>query len=165
FAYLEKHMEEILHKQKEPLETILQRSCAIKAEVVQSDEKEAGLRAILNWGHTFAHAIETMTDYSTYLHGEAVAIGMNCAAFTSKELGLVDDQFVKRQMQLCHRAGLPTHLPPDLDVDRMIGLMAGDKKAISGKITCILAHGIGKVDIAPDVDPALIKKAVLLLKS
>lgn len=165
FAYLEQNMEAILRKETKALEIILERSCAIKAEVVQSDEKEAGLRAILNWGHTFAHAIETMTHYNTYLHGEAVAIGMNCAACTSRELGLVDDLFVKRQRDLCRHAGLPTLLPKGLDVDRMVALMAGDKKAVSGKITCIVARAIGQVEIASDVDPALIKKAVTPLIS
>lgn len=154
FEYLEKHVEEM---RPETLAFILKRSCEIKTQIVQQDEKERGLRAILNYGHTFAHALETATDYATYLHGEAVAIGMCCAAHVSQELGFVDGTFVDKLSALCRHAGLPTQLPSHLNVEKFLALMAGDKKAVCGKINLVLARKIGKAELARDVDPEIVK--------
>jgi len=161
FAYLEKHLPAILNKNLKSLESIIYKSCALKADVVQKDEKEQGLRAILNWGHTFAHAIETATNYDTYLHGEAVSIGMCCAASASLEKGLVDKEFVKKQVSICQQAGLPTKISKDLDIDHLIDLMKADKKSLSGQINLILAKKIGQVELVKNVDRDTIKKAFL----
>lgn len=161
FATLEREMPNLLMCNPTILQTIIHRSCAIKAEIVNADERDSGRRAILNWGHTFAHAIETATKYAAYSHGEAVAIGMSCAAYVSHLLGYVDLQFVHRQDTLCEQAGLPTDLP-NIPLHQLIAHMRGDKKAISKKISLILAKGIGNVFKTDGVDEAIIIKALEL---
>lgn len=158
FDYLEKHIEEI--SRPEHLQYIVDRSSAIKAYIVEQDEKKKGIRAILNFGHTFAHAIETATNYATYLHGEAVAIGMCCAAHASQELGFVDQSFVKRLQDLCKRAHLPTHLPSHINVDELIARMSGDKKAADGKIALVISHKIGNADLVNEVNSQIVKKVL-----
>lgn len=160
FEYLENNMEEILEKKGKQLEYMIQKSCEIKVEIIEKDETETGLRAILNWGHTFAHAIETLTHYSLFLHGEAVSIGMCCAAVTSEQLGLVEHSFVRRVRDLCHQAGLPTKLPSQLNLEALLKLMRGDKKSISGKLNLVLANKIGHVELVSDIDPEAIKRAL-----
>lgn len=159
FCFLENQMEELLQLTPDLVRKVIQRTCEIKVEIVQIDERENSLRAILNWGHTFAHAIEAATHYATYLHGEAVAIGMSCAASMSHYLGFVPLDFVHRQDNLCAKAGLSTKLP-EFSVDQLLSLMAEDKKAVGRNISLIVAHGIGKVSQLHDVDEAIIKKVL-----
>lgn len=156
FNYLEENLEQIIALQPEKIATIISRSCMIKTAIVQKDEKDLGIRAILNYGHTFSHAIETATEYQSYLHGEALAIGMSCAAHLSAELGYVDDNFINRQDQLIHRAGLKTQLP-HIDLDKLISLMAADKKANAGALSCIVCLRIGKAAKINDIPRQLIK--------
>ena len=163
FEFVQKNMSSILQKDKKKLDTIVRQSCAIKAQVVKQDEKEQGLRAILNFGHTFAHAIESATQYKGYLHGEAVAIGMSCAAHVSQALGLIDKGIVKQIDEVCSQAGLSTTLP-DVPLDHLIRLMGGDKKAVRGKISLIVAQKIGKVIQMPDVDKEIIHAALTAKK-
>lgn len=163
FKYLEKNLKKIVQSGPSEMGPLIEKTALIKIQIVQQDEKEHGARAFLNWGHTFAHALETITHYQKYLHGEAVAIGICCGAQVSKELGLVDESFIKRQERLCIEANLPTKLPQGLDLDKLIDLMAGDKKAVSGKINLILARKIGQVEKVNDVDRNTIKKALLVL--
>ena len=140
----------------------VKRSCEIKAEVVGQDERESGLRAILNFGHTFGHAIEAGMGYGAWLHGEAVGAGMVMAAELSRELGLVDAGFVQRLTALIERAGLPTR-GPVLDVQdnagRYLQLMRIDKKAEGGEIRFVLIDGPGRavVRAAPD---ALVRQVI-----
>jgi 3-dehydroquinate synthase len=162
FEFLEKHMEDILAKNPEKLKTIITKACKIKTDIVRADEKEHNVRAILNYGHTFAHAIEALTNYELYTHGEAVSIGMSCAAKVSRILGYVDDEFVKRQDNLCASAQLPVHLPPSICPDDMLRLMLHDKKTVKGKIKLIIPRRIGKVDQLHDVDPAVLCDALKL---
>jgi 3-dehydroquinate synthase len=158
--FLERYMSHLLNRDAEKIKSIIAKACKIKAEVIRIDEKEKNLRSILNYGHTFAHAIEAATQYNRYTHGETVSIGMSCAARISREMGYVDADFVKRQTNLCQQAGLPVDLPSDLPIDALIELMSRDKKAVLGKINLILPRKIGKVDKINDIDPALIKRAL-----
>lgn len=158
--YLEHYLDNILKGNEEKTKTMIARAVKIKVEIVKADEKDKTLRAVLNYGHTFGHALEAITHYSTYKHGEAVSIGMSCAAHTSLALGLVDQNFLQRQDALCKKAKLPVGLPKDIDLDKLIALMTADKKAVSGKINLILPRKIGKVDLIQNVDPELIKSAL-----
>ena len=131
----------------------ISRSCELKAAVVASDEKESGLRAILNFGHTFGHAIEAGTGYGTWLHGEAVGCGMVLAAELSQRLGLIDAAVARRVAALVERAGLPVRLPP-LAAAELLALMGHDKKAEGGAPRFILLDALGHARIAP-VDASL----------
>lgn len=159
FHFLEQHVAQIIQRDPQILERIITRSCEIKAEIVQQDEQDKNVRAILNWGHTFAHAIETATHYMKYSHGEAVAIGMSCAAHVSHALGFVDDDFIRQQDRLCQQLGLPITFP-DISLEKCLQLMAKDKKAVVGKISLIIAEKIGKVFKINAVDPEIIKKTL-----
>jgi 3-dehydroquinate synthase len=160
FEFLEQNIADILCLDKEKLATIVQSASSFKAKIVDEDEKEKGRRGILNYGHTFGHAIETATEYRAYLHGEAISIGMCCAAHTGRLMGFVDDAFVKRQNRLCQKAGLPTLLPASIDSDRLIELMQRDKKTTAGKIKFILPKGLGQVVQTIDVPTATLRKAL-----
>jgi 3-dehydroquinate synthase len=141
----------------------VKRSCEIKAEVVSQDERESGLRAILNFGHTFGHAIEAGLGYGAWLHGEGVGCGMVMAARLSRGMGLADVAFVERLTRIVQRAGLPV-VAPVLDaqdnVGRYMALMRVDKKADAGQIQFILVDGQGKATVAPAPD-ALVAEVIL----
>lgn len=160
--WLEGSVDNVLAKDSSALAHVVQRSCEIKAWVVSQDEKETGLRAILNFGHTFGHAIEAGMGYGVWLHGEGVAAGMVMAAELSRRLGLVDTAFVERLTALIARAGLPTK-GPVLDVadnaGRYLELMRIDKKSEGGEIRFVLIDGPGKavVRAAPD---ALVREVI-----
>lgn len=157
FQYLEKHIEKALNRDPEVLAYIVARSCAIKAEVVAGDEREHGRRAILNYGHTIGHAIETHTGI---LHGEAVSLGMLYAARIAHQMGLFNEDGVTRLTQLLKRAHLPTHRK-DLDIGAILATMLHDKKTVAGQFRFLLAHGIGSVEIHDDVRTDLIEKVLL----
>lgn len=159
YEYLCDHIERIDNRDRETLKKIVIDTCRIKVDVVSKDEKDQNLRAILNYGHTFGHAIETATQYQVYTHGEAVSIGMSCAAYVAKHLGLVDNAFIKNQDSLCQELGLPTTLP-NIDTTVLINLMKRDKKSLSGKINLIVPEKIGKVITAPNVATEIITKAL-----
>jgi 3-dehydroquinate synthase len=129
----------------------VRRSCEIKADVVGQDEREAGLRAILNFGHTFGHAIEAGMGYGQWLHGEAVGCGMVMALELSRELGGVDAAFVERATALIARAGLPTH-GPKLGAQRYLDLMRLDKKAEAGEIRFVVIAAPGRAQVRPAPD-------------
>ena len=140
----------------------VRRSCEIKADVVGQDEREGGLRAILNFGHTFGHAIEAGMGYGAWLHGEGVGCGMVMAARLSQRLGLIDQAAVDRLTRLVERAGLPV-VGPRLDrtdsAGRYLSLMRVDKKAEGGEIKFVLIDGIGRAVVrgAPD---ALVREVI-----
>lgn len=153
--WLEHNLNAVLAKEQSALAYVVQRSCEIKARVVSQDEKESGLRAILNFGHTFGHAIEAGMGYGVWLHGEGVAAGMVMAAELSNRLGLVDAGFVQRLTTLIRLAGLPTKGPvlnTDDNAGRYLELMRIDKKAEAGEIRFVLIDGPGRalVRAAPD---------------
>ncbi|GKZ01532.1 hypothetical protein MPSEU_001103800 [Mayamaea pseudoterrestris] len=143
FEWQEEHMDELLQRNPEALRYAITRSCQNKAAVVKADEKEAGLRATLNLGHTFGHAIENGSGYGTWLHGEAVAIGTAMATSMSARLGWIDTSLVKRVYDILHRAKLPTELPLDspMNRDNFLRLMSVDKKVANGQLRLILLKG------------------------
>lgn len=126
---------------------IITRSCQAKADVVSKDERESGLRAILNYGHTIGHALESLTDYETFVHGEAVAIGMVAAGRLAVKLGLWSEQEAERQDRLIVKASLPTRIPSYLSVDDIISHLYIDKKVKNGRIRFVLPSSIGSVSI------------------
>lgn len=145
----------------ELLETIITRSCGAKAEVVSQDEKEGGIRAILNYGHTIGHAVESLTNYKQFVHGEAVAIGMVAAGKIALEMSLWTEAEAKRQDTLITKTGLPTDIPPELVMDDILTTIKSDKKVKAGKVRFILPTTIGKVTITDKVSPEIITTAFL----
>ena len=155
-AWLEAHMDALIARDPAALAHVVKRSCEIKAWVVGQDEREAGLRAILNFGHTFGHAIEAGLGYGEWLHGEAVGCGMVMAAHLSQRLGLVDAIFVHRLTQLIAKAGLPVKGPVLSDTDnagRYLALMRVDKKSEAGDIRFVLIDGPGRAAVRSAPEP------------
>jgi len=146
FEYLEQHAEDIAAKDRGCLEYVIRRCCEIKAHVVELDEKESGLRAVLNYGHTLGHAFETVAGYRELVHGEAVALGMVLAARISSSLGHCSAADVDRISRLITRLGLQT-LPPEADRARLVEAIVTDKKSRNGSISFICNHGIGSFAI------------------
>ncbi len=159
FAWLEEHLDEVLSGETDALMKVILDSCADKAEIVARDELEGGLRAILNYGHTFGHAIEVASGYGTYLHGEAVAIGMVLAADLSRRLDLLRESEQQRIYRIVESAGLPT-VAPRLPADDYLRYMRVDKKAQGGQIRFILLRGIGEAIITGDVPEAAIRQTL-----
>jgi len=160
FAYLEQHADAISHRDAECLEHIVAQSCRLKAQVVADDEREeTGRRAILNYGHTFCHAIEQVSGYGQFLHGEAVAIGMICAARLAADLTMVDSTVIERQLVLLRRLSLPVDLPP-LDENDLLVAMQHDKKTENGKLRFILPRRIGNVEVITGVEEDRVRKVL-----
>ena len=149
--WLERHLDALLARDEAALRHAIRRSCEIKAEVVSQDERENGLRAILNFGHTFGHAIEAGLGYGEWLHGEAVGCGMVMGADLSVRLGLLDASDAERLTRLIRRAGLPVR-GPALGAERYLSLMRVDKKAAGGEIRFIVLEGIGRASMRPAPD-------------
>lgn len=152
--WLETNMSLLLTRDKQALAYAIERSCANKAEVVGEDEFESGVRATLNLGHTFGHAIETGSGYGHYLHGEAVAIGACFAADLSRRLGWLTDMDVARILNIFQAANLPINPPEQMTPEQYVDLMAVDKKNIDGKIRVILLEAVGKASLPVNVDQA-----------
>lgn len=152
FEYLEEHSQATVKKQVEQVTHLVAQSCLCKAIVVEEDEREtAGRRAILNYGHTFAHAIESVAGYGALLHGEAVAIGMNMAARLAEKMGRVPAEFVARQENLLKTLSLPTRFE-DADAELMWEKMQHDKKTQHGKLHFVLPTRIGHVELVSGID-------------
>jgi 3-dehydroquinate synthase len=143
FERLERNVDGLLRHDVELLAGVVERCCRLKARVVEDDETEGDYRAILNFGHTIGHAIETLTEYRRLLHGEAVAIGMVCAARLSQALGSLPRAGVDRLEKLLHALGLPTQVPPDLERGQIGLAIEADKKAAGGKIKFVCLEKIG----------------------
>ena len=156
FEWLETNINALLARDKQALAYAIERSCINKADIVSEDETETSVRATLNLGHTFGHAIETGAGYGTYLHGEAVAIGTCQAADLSRRKGWLTDADVDRIIALFKKCNLPTHPPEKLDSDRFLELMAVDKKNVNGQIRLILLSKIGVATLPIDVDQDLL---------
>jgi len=142
------------------LREILEKSAASKARVVAADEREGGLRAVLNYGHTLGHVVETLTGYTTYLHGEAVGLGMLMAGTIARRMNLWDADAEARQRALVAAAGLPLTLPP-LDPEAVLNTLQSDKKVRNGLVRFVLPTAIGKVVVRDDVDAGTILEALL----
>lgn len=145
------------------LSDILTHSCQAKADVVAQDEKESGLRAILNYGHTIGHAIESLTNYDTFVHGEAVAIGMVAAGKIAVEMNLWTEVENQRQNNLLKHIGLPTQIPQYLEVNQIIDHLQNDKKVKDGKVRFVLPTEIGKVIITDQVTNQILSKILPMI--
>jgi 3-dehydroquinate synthase len=151
YQWLDMNMERLLDFEAGVLSEAVYRSCVNKAVVVASDEKESGIRAILNFGHTFGHAIETSQGYGNWLHGEAVSVGMVIAANMSARLGWISSTEALALQALLARAKLPTK-PPQMSCDEFLSLMAVDKKVLDGRLRLVLLKSIGKATVTSDVN-------------
>lgn len=162
FTWLEKHIDDLKELQTRELEYAIRRSCEIKAKIVAMDQLEkTGARMLLNYGHTFGHAIETGLGHGTWLHGEAVGCGMVLAARFSEQLGLVSAPTTERITRLIKQAGLPERLPGRLDRAQMVKLMQRDKKNLSGKQHLILIHKIGSAFVENKISPAQVQNFLM----
>jgi len=162
FAKLEdtKRLDQMRYVDEELLQIILSRSCQAKAAVVSKDEKEAGLRAILNYGHTIGHAVESLTGYKLVNHGEAVAIGMVAAGQIAVQLRMWKSADAERQDALIQKAGLPTKLPNVLDIEGILDTLQTDKKVEAGKVRFVLPTQIGAVTVTDQVPADVIRQVL-----
>ena len=144
----------------ELLQSIIIRSCQAKADVVGKDEKESGLRAILNYGHTIGHAVESLTGYKVINHGEGVAIGMAAAGAIAVKLNLWQNSSQYRQLELIKKVGLPTALPPGLAIPDIIDLLQSDKKVKNGRVRFVLPTEIGTATVTDQVAPEVITQVL-----
>jgi 3-dehydroquinate synthase len=151
FAWLEENMPLLLSRDAETLIYAITKSCELKARIVAADETEQGVRALLNLGHTFGHAIEAATHYKTWLHGEAVAVGMIMAAYLAVQQGYLAHSDAIRIEQLIDAAGLPKYPPKNIRNSEWLELMARDKKVQHGKLRFILPTGLGRASIFSDI--------------
>jgi len=158
FAYIETHIEAIQAMEVEALTHLIRRSCEIKAAVVVADEREHGLRAILNYGHTLGHAIEQVTEYGTYLHGEAISIGMLYASLLSETVCGLEPEITRRQRALFKAFDLPV-AAADLDWASLRAAMRVDKKAANTVPRYVLAHELGKVGLPLEVEDTALNEA------
>lgn len=160
FTWLEQNIAKLIGCDADAVQYAIERSCINKAEVVAQDERESGVRATLNLGHTFGHAIEAGMGYGAWLHGEAVAVGMAMAAKMSQRLGWLDERAVTRTFDLLEAAHLPTAAPKELTADRFIEFMAVDKKVVNKRIRLVLLKGIGEALVTDDYDLALLTRVI-----
>ena len=151
YRWLEQHIPKLMAREEAALAEAIERSCSNKATVVSADEREGGLRAILNLGHTFGHAIETAQGYGQWLHGEAVAVGMVLALELSARRGLIPGSEVANLCALLQTAALPTAPPADMSPETFVELMARDKKVVDGRLRLVLLAAIGEACIVDDV--------------
>ena len=165
FAWLEEHSNDLLSLQPEAINDAVMKSCTNKAAIVAEDEQEAGVRALLNLGHTFGHAIEAGVGYGQWLHGEAVGLGMLMAADLSFRLGWITNTEVKRIEQILRRLALPIMLPEGLSVGRLRELMSVDKKIKNGKLFLILLRGIGQAVKTDQFDEAMLSETLQYFSS
>ncbi len=161
--WIEENIESIMKKQMDTLIHTIERCCQIKAEIVSQDEREKGLRAILNFGHTVGHGLESITSYNYYTHGEAVGLGMIYESLIAHNMGLVDESLVHLLIRLLEKAGLPTRIQ-EINVEDLIIAMGRDKKNKSGSIAFLLPVDFGKVEIFNNIDMNLIYKVYEVLK-
>ena len=160
FAWLEANADAILHRDAEAVRHIVGRSCRLKADVVERDERETtGLRAVLNYGHTFAHAFEKVGGYGVWLHGEAVSAGMLCASVLAERRGLIDARTTERQRNLLEKFGLPT-APREWSADELIAVMGNDKKTSAGRLRFVLPRRLGEAGLFDDVPEADVRRVL-----
>jgi len=163
FHYLEQNIAGLNQRSADVLRTVIARSCELKAEVVEQDEHErTGLRAILNYGHTFAHAFETLCGYGELMHGEAVSIGMVYASYLAEKLNLITHHETERQIQLLQALGLPVLLPEgtQLNTDDIIDRMKLDKKTVGGQLRFVLPTSVGRVEVFKEIPEELVREVL-----
>ena len=160
FRDLDEHADALLRQETSLLERVVARCCRLKADVVEADEREGDLRAVLNFGHTVGHAIETLTEYRRYLHGEAVAIGMVCASRLSTAVASLSRADADRIEALLVKLGLPTAVPTDLSAEQIALTIEADKKAAGGRIKFVCLEAIGKTKFAALPAPEIARLAL-----
>jgi 3-dehydroquinate synthase len=160
-----KRLDQQRYVSEELLQTILSASCEAKAHVVSQDEKEAGLRAILNYGHTIGHAVESLTGYKVVNHGEAVAIGMVAAGQIAVALELWDQDSADRQNALIQKTGLPTRLPAGMDLEAIVAALQSDKKVKDGRVRFVLPEAIGAVTVTDQPTAEVILRVLESMQS
>lgn len=160
FAWLENNIDALNHHDEQAISYAIHRSCEVKAEVVAQDEKEGAIRAILNLGHTFGHAIEAEQGYGAWLHGEAVAAGMVMAVDLSCRLGWLENSVLDRTIRLIEQANLPIKAPNNMTVESFLSAMALDKKNIHGKLRLVLLNDLGRAVITEEADIELVKQVI-----
>lgn len=160
FVWLEENMSKLYSQDEQALTYAIARCCAIKAEVVEQDEKESGIRALLNLGHTFGHAIEAELGYGNWLHGEAVSAGTVMAAKTAQLLSLITEQQLERIIAILKQANLPVHTPDTMSFDDFLKHMMRDKKVLSGQLRLVLPTGIGSAEVVSNVPNEYIEQAI-----
>ncbi|MCX7569392.1 3-dehydroquinate synthase [Tumebacillus sp. DT12] len=160
FRWIGHSLDALLERDDAALAELLARSCRIKAAIVSADERETGERALLNFGHTLGHAVESLARYGTFTHGDAVAIGMAAAADLSVALGLMARTDADEIIALLSRAGLPVRIPRDLPAGELIAAMRQDKKAVGGSLTFVLCREIGQAEVVRRVDEAVICQVI-----
>ena len=161
FEWQERNVDALMARDGDVVVKAIERSCVNKAEVVALDEKEGGVRATLNLGHTFGHAIETGIGYGEWLHGEAVSVGMVMAADMSERLGWIDESVARRTLDLLKKFDLPTDVPEGMTVETFEKLMAVDKKAANGKLRLILLKGdLGGCVFTADFDARVLAETL-----
>lgn len=161
FEWCEQNIEKLVQRDPEALRYAMKRSCKYKADVVSEDEKESGIRAILNLGHTFGHAIEASMGYGEWLHGEAVAAGMVMATLMSERMGLVKPQVRGRLEKLLLKASLPVRPPPSVTLQRFMTYMSIDKKVESGKLRLVLLRNPGEAFVTGDFDEEILFDTIM----
>jgi 3-dehydroquinate synthase len=153
-------MEQLVARDRAALAYAVRRSCELKAAIVADDERESGVRALLNFGHTFGHAIEAGAGYGAWLHGEAVAAGMVMASELSLRIGNLQKGDVVRVRELLRRAGLPV-AGPAITPERMLELMAVDKKAAKGRVRFVVLEAVGKAALRADLPEPVVREAIV----
>ncbi len=159
FNFIKKNLDNVLHIDEKTLIELVRRNCNIKANIVESDETESGLRKILNYGHTIGHALETLTGYSRYSHGEAIAIGMVVEGLIANKIGILSDEELRQQNGLIRQAGLPTKLP-NINTNRFVDELKKDKKVVDGRTEFVLLREIGKAEYGVHASTEIIKKSI-----
>jgi 3-dehydroquinate synthase len=160
FRYSEDNAWRLKGLNQEVLQEVIARSCSIKAKIVSCDEREGGLRTILNYGHTVGHALETVTNYEFYTHGEAVAIGMTSSMMISQRMGLTAGEESHRQQRLLEAFNLPTAIRGDIELDALLQTLRRDKKVLNGRIRFVLPKAIGQVLVTDQVHTEILQEVL-----
>ena len=160
FNWLETHIDDLLNLDVDALSYCIYRCCELKAQVVAADETEQDMRAILNLGHTYGHAIEAELGYGNWLHGEAVSVGMLMASQTAKLLGLLADKDIERIKNLLIKAKLPVKRPEQMTIESYIPHMLRDKKVISGKLRLVIPTKIGQVEVMDGIEKSVVLESI-----
>ncbi|WP_428772689.1 3-dehydroquinate synthase [Vibrio sp.] len=160
FLWLEQNLDKLYALDEQALSYAIARCCQIKAEVVAQDEKESGIRALLNLGHTFGHAIEAELGYGNWLHGEAVASGTVMAARTAQLQGMIDESQTERIINLLQRAKLPIHTPAEMTFEAFMKHMMRDKKVLAGELRLVLPTDIGSAEVVKGVAESVLEQAI-----
>lgn len=163
FKYLIQNRDNIFEYNQEVLKTIVEYSCLLKAAVVAQDEKESGLRAILNLGHTIGHAIEKCTNYETFTHGQAVAMGMKSIFYIAKESKLIDEAYYQSALKLIADYNLDEKISKTITKQDLISAMSGDKKVEDGKVRFVIPTCVGEVEILNNIDVDILNASLDLL--